>query len=266
VVLINFSKKTVLLLQACTAFSFITIPSLENNLAKFNLFIESGQTALNNQCVSQADAMFKSAISLVMDLNTFKGLRQAHFWSNFQALSCNFLSSLILVPDNTEQGVLYLLRGFLNVISELNHIIPKSVSCNIYISVLAILSAYSQEQYLYQIDKIESNETLYSNEPKFLQEISVISQTVLNQILSFFESTNDKSSSKSNCVVGFLETIIAHADLTDESMMKLFIKTWRLINNINICDSKQLARITKYISNRSEFQCLFEQISFNTQV
>jgi len=153
VVLINFSKKTVLLLQACTAFSFITIPSLENNLAKFNLFIESGQTALNNQCVSQADAMFKSAISLVMDLNTFKGLRQAHFWSNFQALSCNFLSSLILVPDNTEQGVLYLLRGFLNVISELNHIIPKSVSCNIYISVLAILSAYSQEQYLYQIDK-----------------------------------------------------------------------------------------------------------------
>ena len=39
---------------------------------------------------------------------------------------------------------------------------------------------------------VESNETLYSNEPKFLQEISVISQTVLNQILSFFESTSDK--------------------------------------------------------------------------
>ena len=41
------------LLQACAAYSFITIPSLQSVYSQLQLYLVSGQVALLNQCFSQ---------------------------------------------------------------------------------------------------------------------------------------------------------------------------------------------------------------------
>lgn len=43
------------LLQACAAYSFITIPSLSSIFSRLNLYLLSGQVALANQCLSQGE-------------------------------------------------------------------------------------------------------------------------------------------------------------------------------------------------------------------
>lgn len=49
--LINFIK--LLSKKACVAYSFITIPSLSSPVLKLQLYLESAQVALQNQCLSQ---------------------------------------------------------------------------------------------------------------------------------------------------------------------------------------------------------------------
>ncbi|MCP6226491.1 hypothetical protein NL448_29035, partial [Klebsiella pneumoniae] len=50
------------------AYCFITIPSLVGIFTRLNLYLHSGQVALANQCLSQADAFFKAAIGLVPEV------------------------------------------------------------------------------------------------------------------------------------------------------------------------------------------------------
>ena len=49
----NHSRKTASFVRACVAFSFITIPSLNNVMLKLQLYLESAQVAVQNQCLSQ---------------------------------------------------------------------------------------------------------------------------------------------------------------------------------------------------------------------
>lgn len=55
--------------QACAAYSFITIPSLSNIFSRLNLYLLSGQVALANQCLSQGERPF--CISFGLILSTF---------------------------------------------------------------------------------------------------------------------------------------------------------------------------------------------------
>ena len=64
-----------------------------------------------------------------------------------------FVLSWLRLQDNTEQGVLVLLRGLLNVISQSNETISPDTKCTVYIKVLSLLTAYSQDRYIYTVDK-----------------------------------------------------------------------------------------------------------------
>lgn len=55
----NHSRKTAAFVRACVAYCFITIPSLAGIFTRLNLYLHSGQVALANQCLSQADAFSK---------------------------------------------------------------------------------------------------------------------------------------------------------------------------------------------------------------
>ncbi|KAK2097634.1 VPS35 endosomal protein-sorting factor-like [Saguinus oedipus] len=50
----NHSRKTAAFVRACVAYCFITIPSLTGIFTRLNLYLHSGQVALANQCLSQA--------------------------------------------------------------------------------------------------------------------------------------------------------------------------------------------------------------------
>nr|XP_002131713.1 UPF0505 protein C16orf62-like [Ciona intestinalis] len=220
------TRKTSAFVRACAAYSFITIPSLLDSATKFGLYLESGQIALISQCVSQSDAMYKAGLSTIMDLVNLPA--KPSLENPFLSHVSNFLSSLLTVPDNTEQGVLFLLRSFLNIISESGSQIRPDITCAIYIKVLSLLTAYSQDQYLYHVYKVDSNEDLYSNDPKFLAEISQISTTLLNEVLGYLGSDNKDPKLQSLNAFYLFQVIIAHGEISDEKMQRLAVVVWGL--------------------------------------
>lgn len=55
--------------------------------------------------------------------------------------------------DNPDMGVMYLLKGLLNVLQDYTWEQSSDARVLVYTRVLAMLSAASQEEYLYHIDK-----------------------------------------------------------------------------------------------------------------
>lgn len=65
----------------------------------------------------------------------------------------NFLSTLLVVPDNPERGVLSLVRILLNVLREFVWNKQQCGLGTIYVSVIDMLSIMAQEIYPYHVDK-----------------------------------------------------------------------------------------------------------------
>uniref|UniRef100_A0A8C2JPK2 VPS35 endosomal protein-sorting factor-like n=1 Tax=Cyprinus carpio TaxID=7962 RepID=A0A8C2JPK2_CYPCA len=181
----NHSRKTAAFVRACAAYSFITIPSLTSIFSRLNLYLLSGQVALANQCLSQADAFLKAAVSLLPEVPRTISIegKQRSSESFLLDFINNFLSTLLVVPDHPEQGVLYLVRGLLNMVQDYTWEDNSDAKIRVYISALPLLAAMSQESYLYTIPKVDSNETLYGGDPKFIAEINKLCETLISQVL-----------------------------------------------------------------------------------
>lgn len=63
----------------------------------------------------------------------------------------NMMSTLLLIPDSPEQGVLYLLTGVLNMINQFNWE-NEEIKFNLLSNSLVIFSALEQENYLHSIN------------------------------------------------------------------------------------------------------------------
>lgn len=68
----------------------------------------------------------------------------------------NFLSTLLVVPDSPEHGVLYLMRGLLNAVQRCFDE-NSSIKCVLHLRVLDLLSTITLETYPYHVDKVISN-------------------------------------------------------------------------------------------------------------
>ncbi|KAL7979179.1 hypothetical protein Chor_015203 [Crotalus horridus] len=160
----NHSRKTAAFVRACVAFCFITIPSLTSIFTRLNLYLHSGQVALANQCLSQVGE---------------------EVYADKEA-SCTV--SNCQLQDHPEQGVLFLVRGLLNVIQDYTWEDNSDDKVKIYTNVVHLLSAMSQETYIYHIDKVDSNDTLYGGDTKFLAETNRLCETVISQILEHLKN------------------------------------------------------------------------------
>jgi hypothetical protein len=69
----------------------------------------------------------------------------------------NMMSTLLVIPDNPEQGVLYLLTGVLNLIQKHYTWENLEIKFNLLCNALVILSALKQDEYLYHVNEGENN-------------------------------------------------------------------------------------------------------------
>ena len=67
----------------------------------------------------------------------------------------NVMSTLLLIPDNPEQTVLYLLTGVHNIIDKHYNWDNKEIKFNLLTNLLVILSALKQEEYLHHLENGE---------------------------------------------------------------------------------------------------------------
>ncbi|KAH9630692.1 hypothetical protein HF086_003983 [Spodoptera exigua] len=86
--------------RACAAYCFVTVPSLHCTLTKTQLYLLSGQVALLNNCIGQAEANFKALIGLIPDIPDYileDGQKKpTHF--KVAGILSDFLSTLLLLP------------------------------------------------------------------------------------------------------------------------------------------------------------------------
>uniref|UniRef100_A0A8C3UX26 VPS35 endosomal protein-sorting factor-like n=1 Tax=Catharus ustulatus TaxID=91951 RepID=A0A8C3UX26_CATUS len=243
-------------LLACVAFCFITIPSLSSIFTCLNLYLHSGQVALANQCLSQADAFFKAAVSLVPEVPKMISVDGKMRPSDAFLLEflCNFFSTLLVVPDHPEQGVLFLVRGLLNVIQDYTWEDNSDDKIRIYTNVLHLLSAMTQETFIYHVDKVDSNDTLYGGDSKFLAEINKLSETVVSQILDHLKTLGKEETLKRQSQLAhyFFNTIVAHGDLRNNRLNQLSVNLWNLAQKHGFADTKTMVKTLEYIKRRSK--------------
>ncbi|XP_064415213.1 VPS35 endosomal protein-sorting factor-like isoform X1 [Latimeria chalumnae] len=252
----NHSRKTAAFVRACAAYCFITIPSLTSIFTRLNLYLHSGQVALANQCLSQADAFFRAAVSLVPEVPkgiTVDGKTRPSEGFLFEFLS-NFFSTLLVVPDHPEQGVLYLVRGLLNVIQDYTWEDNSDTKVRIYANVLHLLAAISQESYLYHVGKVDSNDNLYGGDPKFLAEINKLCETLILQILDHLKTLGrDETLKRQSALALFLfNSILAHGDLRNNKLNQLAVNLWNLAQKHGFADTKTMVRTLEYIKLQSK--------------
>uniref|UniRef100_A0A452TQR7 VPS35 endosomal protein-sorting factor-like n=1 Tax=Ursus maritimus TaxID=29073 RepID=A0A452TQR7_URSMA len=251
----NHSRKTAAFVRACVAYCFITIPSLVGIFTRLNLYLHSGQVALANQCLSQADAFFKAAISLIPEvpkmINIDGKMRPSE--SFLLEFLCNFFSTLLIVPDHPEHGVLFLVRELLNVIQDYTWEDSSDDKIRIYTCVLHLLSAMSQETYLYHIDKVDSNDSLYGGDSKFLAENNKLCETVMAQILEHLKTlAKDEVGRQSSLGLSFFNSILAHGDLRNNRLNQLSVNLWHLAQRHGCADTRTMVKTLEYIKKRSK--------------
>uniref|UniRef100_A0A8C6TGE5 VPS35 endosomal protein-sorting factor-like n=1 Tax=Neogobius melanostomus TaxID=47308 RepID=A0A8C6TGE5_9GOBI len=242
--------------QACAAYSFITIPSLSSIFSRLSLYLLSGQVALANQCLSQADAFLKAAVSILPEvprsINVEGKLRSSE--SFLLDFINNFLSTLLVVPDHPEHGVLYLVRGLLNMVQDYTWEDNSDAKVRVYISALPLLAAMSQETYLYTIPKMDSNETLYGGDPKFLSELNKLCETLIGQVLDHLKALGREESARRQGSLAFalFGALLAHGDLRNNKLSQLTVNLWNLSHKHGYCDTRLSVRTLEHMKQQAQ--------------
>lgn len=250
----HHTRRTSAFVRACAAFCFITIPSLTLVHTRLQLYLLSGQVALLNQCLGQADACFKAALSLVPEMPKTIDIdgRQKSSESYLLSYLSNFLSTLLVIPDSPEHGVLYLLRGLLNAVQRCfeANALTKSY---LFLRVLDLLSIVTQENYPYHVDKIDSNDKLYGSDQKFIAEVNKICSKVLEEILNHLKylGSTDQVSKQSALAFELFSHLIIRADLRQPSLATVAVNLWNLSQRHGFSDPKISARTLGYMARRS---------------
>ncbi|KTF93244.1 hypothetical protein cypCar_00005856 [Cyprinus carpio] len=252
----NLEPVIIHLIHACAAYSFITIPSLTSIFNRLNLYLLSGEVALANQCLSQADAFLKAAVSLLPEVPRTISIEGKQRSSEPFLLDFinNFLSTLLVVPDHPEQGVLYLVRGLLNMVQDYTWEDNSDAKIRVYISALPLLAAMSQESYLYTIPKVDSNETLYGGDPKFIAEINKLCETLIGQVLDHLKGLGRDEGVRRQGSLAFslFGCLLAHGDLRNNKLNQLAVNLWNLSHKHGFCDTRTSVRTLEYIKHQAQ--------------
>ncbi|XP_066291616.1 VPS35 endosomal protein-sorting factor-like isoform X2 [Branchiostoma lanceolatum] len=250
----NHSRKTAAFVRACAAYSFITIPSINNIFSQLNLYLVSGQVALVNGALTQGDAFMKAAIGLLPEVPRTI-LVDGKVRSTEPLLAeyiNNFVSNLLVVPDNPDQGVLYLIRGLLNVLQNYTWEDNSDAKVRSYLSVTCVLSAMSQESYLYHVNKVDSNDRLYGGDPKFLNEVQQIANTLITEVLEHLKHLQQQEALRrqSALALEFFTKMVVHGDVGSGKMGSLAVNLWNLAQKHGYGDTKVMVRTLEHLKKK----------------
>ncbi|UJR27431.1 hypothetical protein I4U23_008720 [Adineta vaga] len=260
------STATSSFIRACMAFCYITIPSLEHPLNKLQLYTLCAQTAYLNQSLSQGDGFLKTAITLLSDFPKQIEIENKLVSSDrylYEAIS-NVMSTLVIVPDNPEGGILYLAHGLSNVINQMKCFDEASETRAILLmNMLCFITTQIQTVLPYHIPKVESNDTLYGNDKEFLNEMHQRLNRICDQIIQILKDmANTNPKRQSTLALEFFNRLIAHADLNQPKCLKFAVNLWNLIQKSASPDTQKFAkRVLTIIEMRSNYDQSFKRLS-----
>lgn len=257
------TRKSAAFTKACAAYCYITIPSIGSVAARMDLYLLSGQVALQNGCLGQADACFEGALNLVAelprelsiaggDLGLDGGGAQARSSEPYLvAYLCAFLGTLLVVPDSPERGVLYLPRKLLRCVERYDWRPPAAsgviapavptAAASVYLAAMDMLGAAAQETYPYRIAGVVSNDELYGAGPKFIAECDAMGALVAEQLLAQLKALGDAQQQRAQAALALemFVRVVFVGDVAKEKVAQLAANLWSLaMKNRGMLDAK----------------------------
>lgn len=167
----------------------------------------------------------------------------------------NFLSTLLVVPDSPEHGVLYLMRGLLNAVQRCCDE-STSTKAYLYLRVLDLLSTVTQENYPYHIDKVDSNDKLYGSDQKFLGEVNKICSKIVEEILNHLKylGSTDQLDKQSILALELFNRFIIRADLRQPALANIAVNLWNLSQRHGSVDPKVKIKTIAYMMQKVHCQ------------
>jgi len=188
------NKRTGAFARACIAYSFITIPALEDEIPRLWLYLLSAQVALLNLSLPQADSLLKAAITLIPEVppSVEDGIKMVSTEPQLVEFLKAFISSLVVVPGHPEQGAFYLVKGLIKVIRDYPWAKGSTARGVLYCQLLSMFSAYAQVKLPHHIAGVESNDTLFGGTEDYMDELNKIINTIISEILEELASFKEQ--------------------------------------------------------------------------
>jgi len=185
------TRKTAAFVRAAVGYCYITIPSIVNIMPRLSLYLLAGQVALLNECVPQAEATFKAAVTLISEISSMPDLDPS-FGGNKNGINQDiamlnylrkFFAILIAVPGHPEAGPFFLLKGLLNALQNYQWFDPDN-KVPMYIGVLELLCNIRQNNLPFTIANVQLNDILYNGDDRYYMEIDGIASTVVKEVVT----------------------------------------------------------------------------------
>nr|CAG4717581.1 unnamed protein product [Naegleria fowleri] len=218
------TTKTSSFVKACVSFCHITIPSLSNLFKRTKLFVLTGQYAVMNNLLPQANALFKIAIETMNSIPRIETLPDNTVVDNTEELVsmiCWISSCFVSVPGHPEQGPFYLMRGLLNLIQEYDWGTGSDAKIRLFIYTLSTLSALSQQTLPYRYTGVSSNDELFMEDDDYKEQLIAIGNTIIEKAVEeiiALGKDEDFSSKKKQalCAAELLNSIVFLSSLNNK--------------------------------------------------
>ncbi|GBG89861.1 hypothetical protein CBR_g49709 [Chara braunii] len=193
------TKRTKDFAKACVSFNEITILSIRSVIVRLHLFLESAEVALLNGFVGHSETLLKSAATCLQE-----GCIGGESWAaaadkpatkegkeQVVGFLCKVAGFLVVAPGHPEYGVFYFLKGLLNVLDDhpwLSYddgLLQRGArTCCAF---LLLMGALFQERLPCHVVSIESNDTLYSCEEGYKQEVAAMANDFVGRLVSIID-------------------------------------------------------------------------------
>ncbi|KAM3963392.1 VPS35 endosomal protein-sorting factor-like [Aphomia sociella] len=229
--------------RACAAYCFVTVPSLHCSLVKLHLYLLSGQVALLNNCIGQAEANFKALIGLIPDIPDYileDGQKKPTHVKVAGILS-DFLSTLLVLPDNLDSNCkAYILSGFIKTIERIHWKKTEPLYYTTLLRLLDLLCELTQEKYTYHLDSVLSNDVLYGSESEFIEVIEKYATNICQELLIVLKMLGDNKETKKqyNLALELFWRVIRRGDLVQTPMSSLAANLWLLSQKLQDSNNK----------------------------
>ncbi|XP_049866874.1 VPS35 endosomal protein-sorting factor-like [Pectinophora gossypiella] len=229
--------------RACAAYSFVTVPSLRCALTKAHLYLLSGQVALLNNCVGQAEANFKAFVSLIPDIPDFimEDGQKKPTHIKVEGLLSDFLSTLLILPDNVDSNCkAYILSGFIKTMERIHWRKSEPLYYETLLRTLDLLCQMTQETYSYHIDTVLSNDKLYGSEAEFIDTIEKYATNICQELLVVLKLLGDAKETKKqyNLSLALFWRVIRRGNLEQHAMISLAANLWILSQKLQDSNNK----------------------------
>ena len=134
----------------------------------------------------------------------------------------SLFSTLLVVPDNPEHGVIYLIRGTMNAINKYPWDKNQPYKALALVDAVKMFSSACQDVYPYGYEHLESNDVLYGSDQTFIAEICNMTGTMISLVkdhIDYFDEMKNNEASNSIKIELFF-TIIKFGDVVKVPELK----------------------------------------------